>query len=96
MKSDLLIIINQFIRHGMIIFIQGLWPWAFFSQIFTPKFWKSFKADGIILTYQRGHKAVMNVHTVGGNTSRTKYAGMDEYGNKYYEDFDLLCNKETI
>lgn len=80
----------------MIIFIQGLWPWAFFSQIFTPKFWKSFKADGIILTYQRGHKAVMNVHTVGGNTSRTKYAGMDEYGNKYYEDFDLLCNKETI
>ena len=24
------------------------------------------KIDGLIQTYQRGHKAVMNTHTVGG------------------------------
>lgn len=68
-----------------------MWPWGIFSQIFTPKFWKSVKADGLIQTYQRGHKAVMNTHTVGGNNlQRTKYVGMDQYGNKYYEDFDPL------
>jgi hypothetical protein len=71
--------------------MKGLWPWAFFSQIFTPKFWKSLKADGLIQTYQRGHKAVMNTHTVGGNSARTRYVGIDQYGNKYYEDFDFLC-----
>lgn len=71
--------------------MQGLWPWAFFSQIFTPKFWKSLKVDGLIQTYQRGHKAVMNTHTVGGNSTRTRYVGADQYGNKYYEDFEPLC-----
>lgn len=34
----------------------------------------------------------MNTHTVGGRSERTKYVGMDEYGNKYYEDFKPLCN----
>ena len=76
--------------------IQGLWPWAFFSQIFTPKFWKSLKVDGLIQTYQRGHRAVMNTHTVGGNSERTRFVGTDQYGNKYYEDFDLLCKDFII
>ena len=49
------------------------------------------RTDGILQTYQRGHKAVMNTHTVGGNSDRTRYVGMDQYGNKYYEDFDPLC-----
>lgn len=48
------------------------------------------KFDGLIQTYQRGHKAVMNTHTVGGNSEKTKYVGMDQYGNKYYECFDAL------
>lgn len=42
------------------------------------------------MTYQRGHKAVMNTHSVGGNSDTTKYIGMDKYGNKYYEDFNVL------
>lgn len=33
----------------------------------------------------------MNTHTVGGNSERTKFVGMDQYGNKYYEDFTPLC-----
>lgn len=32
----------------------------------------------------------MNTHTVGGNDIRAKYVGMDQYGNKYYEDFDAV------
>ena len=39
------------------------------------------------MTYQRGHRAVMNTHTVGGVSERSRYIGMDQYGNKYYEDF---------
>lgn len=30
----------------------------------------------------------MNSHSVGGNSEKTKYVGMDQYGNKYYECFD--------
>jgi NADH:ubiquinone oxidoreductase subunit len=48
------------------------------------------KVDGLLLTYQRGHKAVMNTHAVGGNTENTRFVGMDQYGNKYYEEFELL------
>ena len=44
------------------------------------------------MTYARGHKAVMNTHSIGGNTERTRYMGMDKYGNKYYEDFDAVRN----
>ena len=50
----------------------------------------------MIQTYQRGHKAVMNTHTVGGNSERTKFVGMDEYGNKYYEDFTPLCTQPPM
>lgn len=53
------------------------------------------KTDGALLTYTRGHKAVMNHHSVGGNSERTKYVGMDQYGNKYYQDFDAL-RKQNI
>jgi hypothetical protein len=58
--------------------------------MFTPRFWKSVKFDGLLMTYQRGHKAVMNSHSVGGNSEKARYVGMDQYGNKYYEDFDAI------
>lgn len=32
----------------------------------------------------------MSTHTVGGNSGRTKYVGMDQFGNKYYECFDAI------
>lgn len=92
------LIINNICRDGNNSTIQGLWPWGFFSQVWTPKFWKSLKLDGLVQTYQRGHKAVMNTHTVGGNSARTHYVGMDQYGNKYYEDFSPLrkCSSTQI
>ena len=96
MESIGCIIIINLRRYGNICTIQGLWPWAFFSQVLTPKFWKSVKVDGLLLTYQRGHKAVMNTHSVGGNSTRTKHIGMDQYGNKYYEDFNPLRTRPLI
>lgn len=70
---------------------QGLWPWLV-GHMFTPRFWKSVRVDGLLLTITRGHRAVMNTHSVGGNSERAKYVGMDQYGNKYYEDFDAARN----
>lgn len=58
--------------------------------MFTRKFWQSVKKDGWLLTYTRGHKAVMNTHTVGGNQDKARLVGLDQYGNKYYEDFDAV------
>jgi hypothetical protein len=89
-KAPFVLIIIKQHRDGNICDIQGLWPWGFFSQVFTPKFWRSVKLDGLVQTYQRGHKAVMNTHSVGGLSTRTHYVGMDQYGNKYYEDFSPL------
>ena len=48
------------------------------------------------MTYTRGHKAPMNTHTVGGNSERARYVGIDQFGNKYYEDFDALRNPQGI
>ena len=48
------------------------------------------------MTYTRGHKAVMNVHTVGGNSEKARYVGIDQYGNKYYEDFDALRKRKYL
>jgi hypothetical protein len=64
--------------------------------MFTPRFWKSVKFDGLLMTYQRGHKAVMNSHSVGGNSEKARYVGMDQYGNKYYEDFDAIRTSSII
>ena len=60
------------------------------GHIFTPRFWKSLKTDGALLTYTRGHKAIMNNHSIGGNTERARHVGMDQFGNNYYEDFDAV------
>ena len=53
-----------------------------------PKFWKLMKRDGFMMTYLRGHKAMRNTHNLGGNLDPVKCRGMDEFGNKYYEDLD--------
>lgn len=73
---------------------QGLWPWMM-NQIFTKKFWRSIKRDGFLLTHTRGHKAQMHAHSVGGYGDNAKFVGRDEFGNKYYEDFDAYRNQTT-
>jgi hypothetical protein len=38
----------------------------------------------------------MSTHSVGGNSDKVKYVGMDQYGNKYYEDFDAVRKSNLI
>lgn len=54
------------------------------NQIFTKKFWQAVKKDGFLLTYTRGHKAMMHAHAVGGIGENAKFVGQDEFGNRYY------------
>ena len=70
---------------------MGLWAWMT-NQIFTRKFWQGVKKDGLILTYTRGHKAMMHAHAVGGIDGNAKFVGQDEFGNRYYEDLDFIRN----
>lgn len=66
-----------------------------FNQVFTKKFWLSLRREGFLLTYTRGHKALMHAHSVGGYSDNAKYVGRDEFGNKYYEDFDAYRNNRA-
>jgi NADH:ubiquinone oxidoreductase subunit len=64
----------------------------------TPKFWKLVKKEGIIYfittigfmqTYLRNHRASRSSHYAGGTTGPVECVGQDEFGNRYYEDFDV-------
>lgn len=65
------------------------------NQIPTRKFWNLVKKDGLLQTYLRGHKAVMHSHSVGGYKDNAKFVGRDEFGNRYYEDFDCFRTQTT-
>ncbi|EDK31662.1 NADH:ubiquinone oxidoreductase 17.2 kDa subunit (macronuclear) [Tetrahymena thermophila SB210] len=69
---------------------MGLWSWTI-NQMLTPKFWVHLRREGFIKTWTRGHKASRHAHYVGGNRTDgyTKQVGEDEFGNRYYEDFDV-------
>jgi hypothetical protein len=40
-------------------------------------------------TYLRGHTTRRHSMYIGGLDEAVKCQGMDEFGNKYYEDFDV-------
>jgi len=66
---------------------MGLWAWTI-EQMLSPKFWKSIKKEGFVYTYIRGHRAVKHSQDIGGRHGLVKCVGQDQFGNKYYEDFD--------
>ena len=57
----------------------------------TPKFWKLVKKDGFLRTYIRPHQTSRHPHYAGGHAGTVKCVGQDEFGNRYYEDFDVTC-----
>lgn len=63
--------IDSLTSNGNYSITKGLWPWLF-THPFTKRFWNSVRRDGYLLTYTRGHKAVMNTHSIGGNTERVQ------------------------
>ena len=57
--------------------------------MFTTKFTKLIKKDGFIRTWQRGHKAIRDNQYTGGHADAVECVGQDQFGNRYYEDFDV-------
>ena len=57
----------------------------------TPKFWAIVRREGFLKTWTRGHKAGRHSHYIGSNNPAgyVKPVGEDEFGNRYYEDFDV-------
>ena len=52
------------------------------------KFWTSYRKDGLMRTLLRG-KPMKNIHEKGGYEEElVRCVGTDEYGNRYYEDFN--------
>ena len=61
----------------------------------TPKFWAHLRREGFIKTWTKGHKAGRHSHYIGSNnpTGYVKPVGEDEFGNRYFEDFDVSRKK---
>jgi len=57
----------------------------------TPKFWAIVRREGFLKTWTKGHKAGRHSHYIGSNNPAgyVKPVGEDEFGNRYYEDFDV-------
>lgn len=69
----------------------------------SPKFWTLVKRQGIIFdvplgfmqTYIKMHRTSRSSHYAGGYYGPIKPVGQDDFGNKYYEDFDTFCKKKS-
>ncbi len=61
----------------------------------TTKFLRHIKREGWLKTYTRGHRASRMSHYIGAMRSDyyVKSVGQDEFGNRYYEDFDVNRNE---
>ncbi|CAD8172191.1 unnamed protein product [Paramecium octaurelia] len=68
---------------------MGLWAWTL-NQMLTPKFWTLVRREGFWQTYIRMHRAQSrSSHYAGGQNGPIQCVGQDQFGNKYYEDFDV-------
>lgn len=47
------------------------------------------KKDGFLRTYIRNHQTSRHAQYAGGHAGAVKCVGQDEFGNRYYEDFDV-------
>lgn len=55
----------------------------------SPKFWKNVHRDGLMRTYMRMFQTVRDDAHSFGHLDNVKCVGIDEFGNKYYEDFGV-------
>jgi len=59
------------------------------AMMLSPKFIKLVRKDGLMRTWMRGHKAIRETQYTGGHGDAVKCVGQDQFGNRYYEDFDV-------
>ena len=68
--------------------------WGQMVGLMGPKFWKIYRKDGLMRALLRG-KNYKHAHEKGGYEEElVKLVGVDEFGNRYYEDFNHH-NKNT-
>jgi len=68
--------------------------WGLFIGMLGPKFWQVYRKDGMVRTLLRGKPYKMTHEKGGYGEDLVRCVGTDEYGNRYYEDFEH-CNKNT-
>ena len=62
--------------------------WGLFSGLLGFKFWKIFRKEGIMETLKRGKIYKTYPHEKGGWVDAVRCVGTDEYGNRFFEDFE--------
>lgn len=72
---------------------MGLFSWTP-GQLLSSKFWLAVKKEGALKAYIRGHRAIRSSHMIGGHESLVREVGMDQYGNKYFEDWDVATKNQ--
>ena len=61
--------------------------WGHFVGMLSPKFWQIYRREGLMRTLLRA-KPYKYSHEKAGWKEVVRLVGKDEYGNRYYEDFD--------
>ena len=61
--------------------------WGHFVGMLGPKFWHIYRREGLVRTLLRA-KPYKYSHEKAGWKEVVRQVGSDEFGNKYYEDFD--------
>lgn len=62
--------------------------WGQFVGLLGPKFWAIYRKDGLMRALLRG-KPYRPTHDKGGfGEELARCVGKDEFGNRYYEDFN--------
>lgn len=61
--------------------------WGHFTGMLGPKFWTLYRKEGLMRTFLRA-KPYKYSHEKAGWNEVVRLVGTDEFGNRYYEDFD--------
>ena len=61
--------------------------WGHFVGMMSPKFWHIYRREGLVRTLLRA-KPYKYSHEKAGWKEVVPLVGQDEFGNRYYEDFD--------
>ena len=62
--------------------------WGLNVGMLSEKFWHIYRKDGFFRALQRGKPAKFNMEKGGYGREAAPLVGTDEFGNRYYEDFN--------
>lgn len=62
--------------------------WGHFSGLLSPKFWEIMRKEGVMRAVLRAKPYRTHPHEAAGYIDVAPCVGTDEYGNRFYEDFN--------